>query len=242
MTGQGALAGKAGIVTGGGSGIGAAIVREIARLGARVVVADLSPERAAAVAAAVGEGAVGVAADVRRFADLEAARDACLERFGRLDFAVANAGVADSSTMSEGDPERWKLVIDTNVLGVAQTVRAALPTMLAQGGGHLVLMASVSGREPYAGEPIYAATKWAVVGLGHALRKETVGTGVRVTLVEPGIVDTPLVRSNPFAVAWMETIAPLADEDVARAVAFALSQPPHMAINEIVLRPVGQEV
>jgi NADP-dependent 3-hydroxy acid dehydrogenase YdfG len=235
------LDGAAGIVTGAGRGIGAAIVRELTGRGARLVVADLSAGALAETAAIPGE-IVPIAADVRAVADVERLRDTCLERFGRIDFAVANAGVADASSLADGDPVWWRTVIETNVLGVAYTIRAVLPTMLQQRDGHIVMMASVSGRESYAGEPIYCASKWAVVGLGHALRKETVGTGVRVTLIEPGVVDTPLVRSNPFALAWLETITPLQDQDVARAVAFALAQPKHMAINELVLRPVAQEV
>lgn len=239
------LDGKVGIVTGAGSGIGAAISRELASLGARLVLADLYDNRLAETAAAiagVGGEAVTVVADVRNFHDTERLRDACLDRYGRIDFTIANAGTGDTSTLHEGDPERWRVVLETNVLGVAHTIRAVLPTMREQANGHLVLMASVSGREIYVGEPIYIASKWAVVGLGYALRRETVGTGVRVTLIEPGLVDTPLARSNPFAQAWLETIDPLRDEDVGRAVAFALTQPAYMAINELVLRPVVQEV
>jgi NADP-dependent 3-hydroxy acid dehydrogenase YdfG len=237
--------GVAGIITGAGRGIGAAIARTLADLGARLVLADRDEETLAETIAAItaaGGEALPVAADVRDHRDMERLRDACLERFGRIDFAVANAGIGDASSMDEGDPERWRAVIETNVLGVAYTIRAVLPAMREQGDGHLVLIASVSGREAYIGEPIYSASKWAVVGLGHSLRKETVGTGVRVTLIEPGLVDTPLVRSHPFAQAWLETIAPLQDEDVARAVAYVLTQPKYMAINELVLRPIAQEV
>ena len=235
----------AGIVTGGGSGFGAAICRELADLGAAVVVADLAEAAAQRTAASVtgaGGRAIAVAADVRIPTDLERARDACLDHFGPVAFAVANAGVGDSGTMSAGDPARWRLTVEVNVLGVAHTVRAVLPGMLERGDGHLVLIASVSGRESYAGEPIYAASKWAVVGLGHALRKETVGTGVRVTLIEPGAADTQLARANAFAQSVFETITPLQPEDIARAVAWVLRQPKHMAINEPVLRSTGQEV
>ena len=245
MNQQQRLDGAVGIVTGAGRGIGAAIARELSGLGARLVLADLVTDGLAEVVKerlANGGEAVPVVADVRQYADTERLRDTCLERFGRIDFAVANAGVSDACTLADGDPERWRAVVETNVIGVAHTVRAVLPTMRDQGDGHLVLIASVSGREAYAGEPIYIASKWAVVGLGYALRKETVGTGVRATLIEPGLVDTPLARSHPFASAWMETIDPLRDEDVARAVAFVLTQPKHMAINELVLRPIGQEV
>ena len=239
------LDGAVGIITGAGSGIGAAIARAVSRLGARLVLADMVEQRVDAVVAGIvanGGEAIPVVADVRQYGDLERVRDACLERFGRIDFTVANAGTADAGTLADGDPERWRTVIETNVLGVAHTIRAVLPTMREQGDGHLVLIASVSGREIYVGEPIYIASKWAVVGLGYALRQETVGSGVRVTLIEPGLVDTPLARFHPFASDWMETIDPLRDEDVARAAAYVLTQPKHMAINELVLRPVSQDV
>jgi NADP-dependent 3-hydroxy acid dehydrogenase YdfG len=239
------IAGMAGIVTGAASGIGAAVTRTLAGQGARIVAGDLAEDRLSNfVAGMVAEGSevVPVAGDVRRFPDVERLRDACLERFGRIDFAVANAGLVDAGTLAEGDPDRWRTVIETNLLGVAYTVRAVLPAMLAQGDGHLILLASVSGREAYAGEPIYAASKWGVVGLGHALRKETVGTGVRVTLIEPGMVDTPLTRANSFAQEWLQRAAPIKDEDIARAIAFVLAQPKYLAINELVLRPISQEV
>lgn len=236
------LVGVAGIVTGAASGIGAAVTRALTSQGARVVATDVHQERLDAIAAKVAVGEIEpVVADVRDFASLERARDACLSRFGRIDFVVANAGLVDSGTMADGDPERWRAVLETNLLGVAYTVRATLPTMLAQGDGHIVLLASVSGRVSYVGEPIYAASKWGVVGLGHALRKETVGTGVRVTLIEPGMVDTPLTRANPFAREWLESSSPLQDEDIARAIIFVLNQPKYMAINELTLRPIAQE-
>ena len=173
---------------------------------------------------------------------VERAAATCRERLGRIDFVVANAGVSDAGTLATGDPAVWRTVVETNLLGAMHTVRATLPTLLAQGDGHVVLMASVSGRKVYAGEPVYIASKWGVVGLGEALRQETVGTGVRVTLVEPGLVDTPLARNHPFAGDWLGKIVPLQPEDVARAVVWALAQPPHLAVNEVVLRPVAQEI
>lgn len=244
MTQEG-IAGKAGIVTGAASGIGSAITRALTAQGARVVAADIAADRLAAFTAeltAAGSEVASASGDVRQVAEMERLRDTCLARFGRIDFTVANAGLVDSGTLSAGDPERWRAVIETNLLGVAYTVRAVLPTMLEQGDGHIVLLASVSGREPYAGEPIYAASKWGVVGLGHALRKETVGTGVRVTLIEPGMVDTPLTRANAFSLEWMTRAAPIKDEDIARAIAFVLAQPAYMAINELVIRPISQEI
>jgi NADP-dependent 3-hydroxy acid dehydrogenase YdfG len=237
------LRGRAGIITGGGSGIGAATAVELGSRGARLVVAELSRDRAAGVVADVrkrGGEIVPVEADVRSFADTLRTRDECLQAYGRIDFVVANAGVVDAGSMAEGDPERWRQVIETNVLGVAHTLRAVLPTMREQRSGDVVLIASASGRVSYVGEPIYVASKWAVVGLGDALRKEALEYGVRVTLVEPGLVDTPLSRSSTFGRALLEETEPLRAEDVARAVAFALLQPDHVGVNEILLRPAAQ--
>jgi NADP-dependent 3-hydroxy acid dehydrogenase YdfG len=238
----GELDGRAGIVTGGGSGIGAATVRALARAGARVLAADLHEERARSIAEAAGEGVVAAAADVRRFEDTLALHDTCLETFGRIDFVVANAGVVDTRAMHDGDPEQWRAVVETNVLGVAHTIRAVLPTLREQRSGDVVLVASASGRISYVGEPVYIASKWAVVGLGHALRKETREYGVRVALIEPGIVDTPLARSTPAGVGELEKAVPLQPEDVARTIVFALSQPPHVGIREVLVQPVAQEL
>jgi NADP-dependent 3-hydroxy acid dehydrogenase YdfG len=238
-----AIRGMSGIVTGAASGIGAAVTRMLVGEGARVVASDIAagPLEAFTASLAARGDAVPAVADVRQLATLEQVAAVCRERFGRIDFVVANAGLYDSGTMADGEPERWRAVLETNLLGVAYTVRAVLPAMLAQADGHIVLLASVSGRVGHLGEPIYAASKWGVVGLGHSLRKETVGTGVRVTLIEPGMVDTPLTRAVPAAHEWIATKNPLHDEDIARAIAFALAQPKHMAINELTLRPITQE-
>ena len=235
------LDGRCGIITGGASGIGFATAHALIQLGARLVIADIQAESATQAADQLG-AAVPVAANVTDFHAMELVRDTCLRAYGKVDFLVACAGIGDASSLAEGDPEHWRTVIETNVLGVAYAVRSVLPTMQQQGSGHVVILASVSGRETYVGEPIYIASKWAVVGLAHALRKEALRSNVRVTLIEPGLVDTPMARANPFAQTWLDQFAPLQPEDVARTVVYALQQPPHMAINEIVLRPLVQEV
>ncbi len=245
MTQTQTLDSKIGIITGGGSGIGAAIAKQLSTQGASLVIADLSLQAAQTVVDAIhalGGNARAVAANVRQFTDMQRLHDEALRAYGRIDFLVANAGIADNSAMVDGDPERWRTVIETNLLGVAYAARAVLPTMQAQQHGHIIITASVSGREVYAGESIYIASKWGVVGLGQALRMEARMYGVRVTLIEPGLVDTPMSRANPFAQAWFEKGQALVPDDVANAVAYALAQPPHMAINEIVLRPLAQEV
>jgi len=234
---------RTGIVTGGGSGFGAAICRELASLGMRVVVADLDAARAQEVAdgiVAAGGSAVATGVDVRRMDDLARVVALCREQGGRVDFAVANAGVGDSATLVDADPARWRVTLDVNLLGVAQTVKAVLPSMLEQGDGHIVLTASVSGRVAYSGEPVYIASKWGVVGLGHALRHETAGTGVRVTTIEPGVADTPLARAASLGAELIASIRPLQPEDVGRAVGWVLQQPPRMVVNELTLRSADQ--
>lgn len=232
-----------GIITGGLKGIGAASAVEFAGIGARMVLAARSTageevllER---VRAAGGE-AVIVSADVRAAASLEGLARRAMDEWGRIDFRLANAGIADQSRVATGDPARWRDVVETNLLGVMFACRAVLPFMLKQGDGHILIMSSVSGRESYVGEPIYIATKWGQVGFAHALRLELLEPGIRVTLVEPGLVDTPLTRDNPNVRPLLDEIEPLAAEDVARAAVYAFVQPPHVAVSEIVVRPQRQ--
>ena len=198
---SGSLKGRVGIVTGGGRGIGAAIVKELRDLGAEVVALDLSPDGSAASRTVV--------ADVRILDDVAKVADEVHLGFGRLDFLVANAGVTDRGTLADGDPEQWRKVIETNVLGVAHSVRAAVPALAAKGHGHVVIVSSISGRMAYIGEPLYIASKWALVGLGHALRKELRAAGLHVSLVEPGIVDTPLVSETQEGREELAQLRPL---------------------------------
>jgi len=241
----GRLGGSAGIVTGAGRGIGEACARTLAAHGARMLVADLEEaplaEIVRSIEAAGGE-AVGRVTDVRDWGAVETMANACVEAFGGIDFVVANAGIGDYSALDTGDPERWRRVVETNLLGVLHTVRATLPKMKERGRGHIVLMASIAGRQTWVGEPVYIATKWAVVGLGWALRKEAMEHNVRVTMIEPGMVDTPLVRSTEEGRGELERYAALGVDDVARAVAFALAQPEGVAVSEIMITPVGPEL
>lgn len=233
----GDLTGTVGLVTGGVSGIGAAITAELRGHGATVVAVDRNAHPGTAPAPATRE----VAGDVRDFATMCGISDRVRDEFGRLDFVVANAGITDWGSMADGDPQRWRDVIDTNVLGVAQTIRATMPVLIAQGRGHIVITASISGRTAYVGEPIYIATKWALVGLGKALRKEARPAGVRVSVIEPGIVDTPLVQQTAEGAAELAAVRALDPQDVARVVTFVLEQPPHVNIDEIMISPLGQD-
>lgn len=232
-----------GIITGAGSGIGAAAALEFARLGARLTLASLPTPGLAATVRAVeqaGGAAVGVEMDVRDPLAVRQLVDGAVERNGRLDFVLANAGIADQALAAEGDPAVWQRLIETNLLGVMYTVRYALPHMQRQRSGHILLTASTSGRGAYVGEPAYIASKWGVVGFGHSVRMEVAEYGIRVTLIEPGAVDTPLTRNAPKIRPLIESINPLQPEDVARAIVFAFQQPAHVTVTELALRPLNQ--
>jgi NADP-dependent 3-hydroxy acid dehydrogenase YdfG len=230
-------------VTGGLSGIGAAVAVAFGRLGAHLVLVDRDGARGvdvvAAVTAAGGTAEVAVA-DVREYAQVASVAELARERFGRIDVLVANAGIADQSRADSADPERSKAVLETNLLGAVYAVRAVVPSMLDRGSGHIFVMASVSGREAYPGEAVYIASKWGLVGFAHALRQEVAERGVRVTLVEPGIVDTPLTRDNPVVRPLLEAVEPLRPEDVAAAVVYAFCQSAHVVVSELTVRPLRQ--
>jgi NADP-dependent 3-hydroxy acid dehydrogenase YdfG len=187
-----------------------------------------------------GGAATSIEMDVRDPDAVRALIDGHVERDGRLDFLFANAGVADQALASEGDPAVWRRLIETNLLGVMYCVRFALPHMQRQRAGHIFLMASLSGREAYVGEPAYIASKFGVIGFGHSVRKEVGRFGIRVTLIEPGAVDAPLTRDAPKVRPLIEAIDPLLPIDVARAVVYAYQQPPHVDITELALRPTNQ--
>jgi NADP-dependent 3-hydroxy acid dehydrogenase YdfG len=220
------------LITGASSGIGAATARHAAAAGYRLVLAARSRERLEALADELGGPARARAArcDVTEWADQEAAVAAGLDAYGRLDVAFANAGFGASRGFLASDPEQWRAMVLTNVYGAALTVRAALPA-LKESRGHLLLTGSVAGRRVVAGS-LYSCTKWAIAAMGEAVRQELDGTGVRVTVIEPGTVNTPFFDGYvPDA---------LEADDVARAVMFAVGQPPHVDVNEILVRPTAQ--
>jgi len=220
------------LITGASSGIGAATARAAARDGWKVALAARSEERLNALVEEIGpERAFARRCDVTDFEDQERLVAATIERFGKLDAAFANAGFGAKRGFLEETPEHWRAMVETNVLGVAYTIRAVLPHFKERGAGHFVLTSSVAGRRPLPGS-LYSATKFAVTAMGHALRAELAETDLRVTLIEPGMVDTPFFERPPADA--------LRDDDIARTVTFALSQPPHVEVNEILVRPVHQ--
>ena len=220
------------LITGASSGIGAATARQAAQAGYRIVLAARSADRLAALAEELGGGqrALAVTCDVAEWDQQEVMARAALESFGRIDVAFANAGFGAARGFLNESPEHWRSMVLTNVLGCAFTIRATLPA-LREAGGHLLLTSSVAGRRALPGS-LYSATKHAVTAMAECVRQELNGSGVRVTSIEPGMVDTPF-----FDNAVTNALEP---DDVARAVMYAVGQPPHVDVNEILVRPVGQ--
>jgi NADP-dependent 3-hydroxy acid dehydrogenase YdfG len=220
------------LITGASSGIGAATARRAAEAGMRLVLAARSVDRLEALARELGgdERALAVGCDVSDWGQQEAMVAQALERFGRLDVVFANAGFGAARGFLNDEPEHWREMVLTNVLGAAYTVRATLPA-LKESTGHILLTGSVAGRRAIPGS-LYSSTKWAISGMGESLRQDVDGTGIRVTIVEPGQVDTPFF-DNPGE-------GRLEPDDIARAVMFAVSQPPHVDLNEILIRPTAQ--
>ena len=221
------------LITGASSGMGAATARRASAEGWRVVLGARSHDRLAALAEELGgeQHALAVRCDVSEWADQQHLVDAALEKFGRIDVAFANAGFGGPRGFLADTPEHWREMVLTNVYGAALTLRATIPA-LKDSRGHLLLTSSVAGRRALPGS-MYSCTKHAVTAMGEAVRQDLNGTGVRVTLIEPGITDTPFFDEPPME-------APLQDDDVARAVMFAVSQPPHVDVNEIMMRPAAQ--
>jgi NADP-dependent 3-hydroxy acid dehydrogenase YdfG len=221
------------LITGASSGIGAATARAAARDGYRLVLAARNQERIDALAEELGgpDHALAVRCDVTEWEEQEAMVTEALDRFGRLDVAFANAGFGATRGFLEESPEQWRSMVLTNIYGAALTIRATIPA-LKESRGHLLLTGSVAGRRALPGS-LYSATKWAVTGMGESARLELNGTGVRVTLIEPGMVDTPFF-DNPGE-------GRLQADDIARAVMFVVSQPPHVDVNEILIRPTAQD-
>ena len=218
------------LITGASSGIGAETARQAAEAGYKLVLAARSMDKLEALAQELD--ALPVRCDVTSWEDQQQMAAAALERFGRIDVVFANAGFGAPRGFLESTPEHWQAMVLTNVYGAALTIRATLPHV-RETRGHVLLTGSVAGRRALPGS-LYSATKWAVTAMGEALRQEVDGTGMRVTLIEPGMVDTPFFDNPPQGA--------LEPDDVARAVMFAVSQPPHVDVNEMLIRPTAQGV
>lgn len=224
------------LITGASSGIGAATARAAAGSYRLVLAARRLEELEELAAELGGEGrAIAVRCDVTEWDEVQALAQAALDGFGRIDAVFANAGFGASRGFLEESVEHWRSMVLTNVYGVALTIRATLSHLLERGDGHFLVTSSVAGRRALPGS-LYSATKWAATAIGESLRQELRqmhdNHAIRVTLIEPGMVDTPFFQNRPQKA--------LEDEDVARAVLYALEQPPGVDVNEILIRPTSQ--
>ena len=225
------------LITGASTGIGAATAKLLHGEGHRLM---LAARREGPLTDLAGElrGGDDVATrtcDVTEWEDVESLVAATRKHFGGLDVVFANAGFGAARGFLEESPEHWRSMVLTNVLGVAHTIRATLPHLLEQGTGHYLITSSVAGRRALPGS-LYSATKWAATAIGESLRQELRqmhdNAAIKVTLIEPGMVDTPFFDDRPSSA--------LEAEDIAGAVRYAISQPDRVDVNEILIRPSSQ--
>jgi 3-hydroxy acid dehydrogenase / malonic semialdehyde reductase len=241
------------LVTGASSGIGAAITEQLVRRGAHVAMFARRTARLEALAARLaprpaegehfGETLI-VTGDVRVPEHVQEAVRQTLARWGRLDVLIANAGFGYRSPLVDGNIQRWKDMIDTNVYGLLLTLKYGVAPMLERGSGHAVVTSSIAGRVATPGGSAYCGTKFAATAIADSLRQEVGPKGVRVTTIEPGVVISEFQEKAEYTpdilANMLKGAEPLVPADIARAVVFALEMPAHMAVNELVVRPTGQ--
>lgn len=235
-------------VTGASSGIGEAIAVACAREGAAVALAARRIDRIEGLAERIvadGGRAIAVQTDVGEEEQARAFVRRARSELGSLDVLVNNAGAMLVGPIENASTEEWRRMIDANVYGVLYCTHAALPLMREQGRGHIVNISSVAGRVARAGTGVYNLTKFGIGAFSESLRQEAVPMGVRVTVIEPGAVATELPMHNrPEVLTEMakrfQGVTPLAAEDIAKAVLYAISQPPNVAVGELLVRPAGQ--
>ena len=243
------IAGKVVVITGASSGLGEATARHLAGLGARVVLGARRAGHLARLVAeirAAGGEAIATTTDVTDRDQVETLVARAIDQYGRIDVMVNNAGYMALAPMARLKVEEWDRMIDINIKGVLNGVAAALPRMQAQGSGHIINVASVAGTKVFSPiGAVYSATKFAVRALSEGLRAE-VGGRIRTTVISPGAVASELKHGSSDAesakaVGEWYSANEIPAESVARAMAFAISQPPEVDINEILLRPTAQE-
>jgi NADP-dependent 3-hydroxy acid dehydrogenase YdfG len=230
------------LITGGGSGIGAATARRLLAAGHRVVLTGRDGGKLDRLAKELDAGFAlrTLAGDAADYDAVRAAVTLAIESFGGLDNAIANAGFVTRDTLADGDPDGWRAMVLTNVLGPALLVRAALPA-LTQSRGRFVFIGSIVGFKHFPGN-LYSATKWAVTGLAENTRLMVTGDGVGVTLIAPGAVDTPGRRQSPGkdSVHHFPNDQAISADQLAEAIAWAIEQPSRVDINTVIVRPRGQ--
>ena len=243
------LSGRVVAITGASSGIGEATALLCAKAGAAVALGARRADRIGALAAKIeadGGVATAITVDIAAEAQARGFVETAHERLGRLDALINNAGVMLLGPVEGADTDGWRRMIEVNCLGLLYCTHAALPLMREQGSGHIVNVSSVAGRRASLGSGVYNMTKWGVTGFSEALRQEALHANIRVTVVEPGFVETELLEHNAGYV--QDAAQKLKDEmgqvlraeDIADAIVHSLAAPPHVSINEVLVRPTGQ--
>jgi NADP-dependent 3-hydroxy acid dehydrogenase YdfG len=237
------------LVTGASSGIGEATAEALAAEGASLALAARREDELTDLAdrlASEGVETLVVPTDVTDEEQVESMIETTTEELGRLDIIINNAGVMLLEPVIEADRANFRQMVEVNLLGLMNATHAALPIMEDQGTGHIVNISSVAGRQASANGSGYNATKFGVNGFTEALRQEVNNDGIRTTLIEPGIVDTELQDHIPDDDAqqsveeWVKEMAPLTGEDIARSIRYAVTQPQHVSVNELLIRPTQQ--
>jgi NADP-dependent 3-hydroxy acid dehydrogenase YdfG len=239
LSGLGALQGQVAIVTGAGRGIGHAVATALAREGATVVLAARTRQQLASIAAAIresGGAALAIPTDVTQDAGVEAMVEQAIAELGRLDILVTAAGLASFGPVVGTKPGEWDGMLAVNLRAVMVTCRAVLPMMIRQRRGTIINIASVAAQRPIPGASVYTATKAGVIGFSRVLAEELRGEGVRVGVLVPGAVDTPLWDTIPNSPDRSRMLRP---EDVARAAVLMASLPPGASLEELTLLPQG---
>lgn len=238
------------VITGGSSGMGEATARYLAANGAKVVIAARRAERITALAAeitAAGGTAIAVTTDVTKRDDVKKLVDQAVETYGRIDVLINNAGVMPLSPIEQLKIDEWDQMIDVNLRGVLHGIAAALPHMKAQMSGHIINTASVAGHKIFGASAVYSATKFAVRALSEGLRQEVKPYNIRTTIISPGAVKTELldhISDKDVQAANQKYVGQVgvSADSYAQLVAFVMSQPDDVDINEILFRPTAQEL
>ena len=238
------LNGKVVLITGASSGIGAATARALAEQGCKLALAARREDRLKALASSLPTEALCLKTDVTDADAVAKMVERTVERFGRIDVLFANAGLYIPGEAAEGDPDAWAQLVDVNINGVLRSVRAVLPQMMAQKSGDILVSSSISGFVDIHWEPVYSASKHAVQSFVHTLRRQVAPHNIRVGAVAPGMVANELwgFEDQADIDAKVKEHASLTSEDVAEAVVFMLSRPPHVTIRDLVLLPQRQDI